>query len=678
MVRAISPISKVPLLRIVLPLIVGVVFSVYIPSQWLLTLLAIPLIVSLISLYVYRKDSIVTYLSLLSTVLFSMFIGVFLIWERSCGKIEFDDDITYFRATLVDAPRTKQRSISLELRVDAVADSSMRFANVDYRSILYIPKSHSADSLRIGDRIIYSSRFDNPSRNPLPGAFDYPTYLTRKGILQSSYADSTMWGVIGVNNSITLLPAKCRHSLLVAIRGVLPDVRHYSVVEAILLGYKSDLSDGQKHNFRVGGLSHLLAVSGFHVAILFSILTSLFIFIGRDSKFYVIRIIIPLLLLWCYALVVGATPSVLRASLMLTLYAISKLLRRNTTPYNTLLFAALVLIVIDPYSIFDIGAQLSFVAVLGIILFTQTIGERINKMGQALRLILTLPMVTISAQIATAPLTIYYFNLFPTLFLLSNILILPLIYIVITLVVPILVLYMLFDVKIAIMVSILEWSLNSMDSIIGWIASKPIASFEGLYIPLYWSVMIYIVFIILALPISYIKKALSVLATVVVLLAFIIYNDWVESARVGVELLYCDNRRVVIEYKGLSTFVYADSISDRDIESLNKWSGRGRGDIFVDNSLEPLWSSQGRSLLYLNSDTLRFKMTTESHFYVDYLLLDIGCKGDLKHYVELFSPNNIILSPKLYGYWRDKWVAEADSLAIPLVFIDSDTPCKLY
>jgi len=677
MVRATSPISKVPLLRIVLPLIAGVVFSVYIPHLWLLVLLVPPLIITLISLYVYRRESVVAYLSSLVTILLSMLLALFLVWERGCDEPKLGDDIIYFKATLLDTPQPKDRSLSLELRVEAVGDSLLSFTPADYRSILYVPYSCSSDSLKIGDKILYCSRFEMPDRDPLPGAFDYPAYLRRGGVYQSTYVDSTMWRVVGSSSSPMLLPAKWRAKLLDGVKGLLPEAQHHSIVEAIMLGYKQDLTQDQKRNFRVGGLSHLLAVSGFHVAILFSLFSLVLITIGRDSKFYILRVALPLTLLWCYALVVGATPSVLRASLMLTLYSLSKLLRRGATPYNTLLFAALILILIDPYSIWDIGAQLSFVAVMGIILYSQTLGKRISKLGRFLPVLLTLPLVTISAQIATAPLTIYYFNSFPTLFLLANILIVPLIYIIIFFTLPLLLIHMLLGVKFNFFVVPLEWVLDLLNSTTSWIASRDVASIDELFIPIYWVVILYLIYLILSLPIPIVRKTLASSALLLTLFASTIYSHWMESRRSGVELMYCSSGRVYVEYQGLRTIVYADSIHQRDMETLQRWSGRRRGQLVVEKMNEPLWSSDGRSILYLDSDTLRYK-SVDSDFTVDYLVLERGCRGDLDHYIGLLSPKRLLLSPKLYGYWSDRWKHEADSLQIPIDIVEKDMPYRLY
>ena len=196
-----------------------------------------------------------------------------------------------------------------------------------------------------------------------------------------------------------------------------------AVVSAMTLGDKSHIDKGLRQDYSRTGASHVLALSGLHLGIIyfvFSLMTERW----RRRYHHVLRPVIEgaiLLTIWSYVFLVGLSPSVVRAAIMITVYSLLSLQNRNKASLNTLAFTAIIMLVIRPMNIFDIGFQLSFVAVAFILLFEQHIYSLLPSLtNPILRWLWRLTSVSIAAQMGVAPLTAYYFHQVSCSFLLTN------------------------------------------------------------------------------------------------------------------------------------------------------------------------------------------------------------------------------------------------------------------
>lgn len=193
-----------------------------------------------------------------------------------------------------------------------------------------------------------------------------------------------------------------------------------SVLATITLGYREGMSRDVKRRFSVTGVAHLLAVSGFHVAIVCGFLSLFFSFFPKNTFYRWLKFLLTISLLWGFVLITGFAASAIRAGLMLTLYLTGRTLRRRTDGYNTLAASAFCMLTFDPFYLFDIGFQLSYLAVLSI-LYLQ---PRLQKLIDVRNPLLAAPWgwitVTLSAQAGTTLLCLYYFRQFSLVFLCTN------------------------------------------------------------------------------------------------------------------------------------------------------------------------------------------------------------------------------------------------------------------
>tara|TARA_Y100000593_G_C4279740_1_gene322106 strand:- start:409 stop:1596 length:1188 start_codon:yes stop_codon:yes gene_type:complete len=209
---------------------------------------------------------------------------------------------------------------------------------------------------------------------------------------------------------------------------------------------------------------HVLAVSGLHVGILVSVFLFLvkpFKLKGWKLKVYLIAVVI---IIWLYAMITGFSPSVVRASVMFTLITLGQMRDRKPSIFNVLAFSAILMIAIDPEVIFEVGFQLSYVAVAGIVLLQPMITRWWLPSSPWIEYLWQLAAVSIAAQLATFPLTVFYFHNFPLWFLPANLLIIPLTFLIMQIGIPFLILGW-----IPLLSDFLGWVLNSLFQLELWI-----------------------------------------------------------------------------------------------------------------------------------------------------------------------------------------------------------------
>ena len=199
-----------------------------------------------------------------------------------------------------------------------------------------------------------------------------------------------------------------------------------ALCKALCIADKTELSQNVKKDFSRAGASHILAVSGMHVGIIFTAISSLLSLISKSRKFKLFGGIFSIIFLWFYAFICGLQPSIVRACTMFSVPIIGKLLKRDSSSFNSLLFTAFCMLLYDYTYLFNLGFQLSFLAVAGILLFQKRIFNIFPLQNKILIWIWSLTSVSIAAQITTLPLTIYYFHNIPILSLLTNLFVVPL------------------------------------------------------------------------------------------------------------------------------------------------------------------------------------------------------------------------------------------------------------
>lgn len=261
-----------------------------------------------------------------------------------------------------------------------------------------------------------------PPRNPLE--FDYREYLKKSHTYHQIFVKSDQYKTIvqkryqGID--LTGLALETRRRFLEKLQPYFKEQEYFSIVAALLYGFRSDISEDSIKAFINTGTIHVLSVSGMHVAVLFGFLSLIFKRIAWPKALAWVPLILLFCSIWGYAFIAGLDPPIVRAAIMISFVICAKYMKRKSSALNALIVAVTIILICSPRAVTDVGLQLSFLAVLGMILCIPVLDKIIRVKQPFMRFLRDTFTISIAAQIFTTPLTLYYFGQFPTYFLLAN------------------------------------------------------------------------------------------------------------------------------------------------------------------------------------------------------------------------------------------------------------------
>jgi len=349
--------------------------------------------------------------------------------------------------------------------------SEIRQQNANGTLLLYVPKTIVLSKPVIGSEILLYDAVTAIPKNRNPFQFNYADYMVKRNVFHQVYLNRDNFIPIGHSNSITSLIAGYRDRLL---RGF--EKHHFKpetqyIINALVLGQRQDMDSQTVSAYADAGAAHILAISGLHIALLYGILLFLTKPLKRVKNGKLLQLLIPIVLLWFYALLTGFSASVVRSVTMLSFLSFGLFLNRSANSYQGILVSLLLLVAIKPNFIFDIGFQLSYTAVFAII-FLQTIFQKIRlPKNPILRYFIGIVWVSFAAQIGVLPLCLYYFHQIPLLFIASNLVVLPLTTAILTLGILLTIVNFIPGTLILFLGKVVSFLIETMNSYIGWIAS---------------------------------------------------------------------------------------------------------------------------------------------------------------------------------------------------------------
>lgn len=422
--------DEVPMLRLLLPLIAGILIAIY--TQFFLGSMLVMLWIAL-PVFIFIKS----YAPLQTTYSYRWLFGVILtLFWGLCGyeltlQNTHHKQLDFFANHLTDSSLVvlqvneslveKEKTYKAEVKVKQVINTA-RFSTIG-KAIVYFQKDSLTPNLQYGDVLLVNNKFREIAAPKNPYEFDYKQYMQHQNIYHQAFLKKEDWTFTQQNEANFLFKHiySIRSYLLTVIQENLHKKEEIAIASALLLGYKELLEKDVKETYAHTGAMHILAVSGLHVGIIYMIINLL---IGK-LKNNLLKVVILLTSIWLFALIAGLPPSVCRASLMFSLFVVGEAWNQRRNMYNMLATSAFILLLINPYMITYVGFQLSYVAVTSIVFFQRKfynlwlvenlIGDRIWQ----------LTTVSLAAQIGTLPLSLYYFHQFPSYFLVANIIVIP-------------------------------------------------------------------------------------------------------------------------------------------------------------------------------------------------------------------------------------------------------------
>lgn len=641
-----NALSKTPFLALLIPLISGIVLQYYFNIQnWSIAFFLLGAIVMLFS-YLIPKDKEFRLRWLFGAGLSLFLIGIGITtssYRQQESSFIFSDQPQIYRAIVTDTPEDKPRSVAYKVRL----------SDLDKQIVCYFQRDTLYNTyLMPGDEFLFKGEIQAFKNQGNPDDFDYVSYMHDKGFAGSVYIPSDSWQATGRSSSSLITQAlRCRQHILIFYKSLGFNNTEYAILSALTLGYQDVLSDDLKQSFRTTGTVHVLSVSGLHVGIIYLMISFLLSFIRRNSKYYWLKPTIIIVLLWVYAFITGLPPSVIRASAMLTVFCVSEVFNRKNFSVNALYITAFFMLLISPFSLFDIGFQLSFMSVLAI-LYLQPLASNLlavkNKYLRAFWQMFTLSLV---AQLGTFPLCLYYFGTFPTYFFISNLLIVPLVSLItysvagiflaklLSYIMPSLSVYLFY-----LPVNILKLLVGIMTSVIEFFEKLPFALIEDAYVSLFDLFLIAATIISFLLAVIY-KKPRSLLvglSSILIFFSIHLYDNLCSKP----DSITVYNRRNATEIKW--------NIGHQNYMIENEDQARGYKLVEID----------AVKLLIISKNIWRDKQSDEK-FVVDCLVLTGDNSLSLYSLTQLFSMQEVVVDASLSAKTVSRLKGECLKLNIP-------------
>ncbi len=540
---------------------------------------------------------------------------------------------------------------------------------------LVVMKDSTQKPLRLGQIFVCNATFEKPLPPKNPHTFDYGRYLKNQEITEQVFLKPQEIFLLDLKKDNLIITAgKWREKIQESLRKFNFGEDEMATINALLLGDRQLVSSDMQQYYADAGVIHILSVSGLHVGILFLLLSALFQPLERINKGKIIKTILVVLLLWGFALISGLSPSVVRSVTMFTFVAIGLTLKNQQSPVlYALITSYFILLLIHPLFIFDVGFQLSYSAVLGIVLFQPLLRQVFTYSSWFLpQKIWGLISVSVAATLGTLPLSLFYFHQFPGLFILSNIVIVPFSSLILGM--GVLVSFLaLWDILPSFLVVLFNQLVQWMNFFIHWIATQE--EFLLKNIPFSLTLMM-VSYLVISLFYRWIidrklPKFYSFLLGVLLLQSVFIYEKW--QAQVSREfLIFHKNNETVIGIKNgrlLEIYHSKDSFQPKSYPFINNYKTANRIDSIDFKPLKSnVFQTKEFPLLLIDSMGIYQNIT----FKPKMILLTQSSKINLERLISIYQPKTIIADASNFRYRIKQWELTCKKHKIPFHYTVED------
>jgi competence protein ComEC len=292
--------------------------------------------------------------------------------------------------------------------------------------LLILNKKDAEKEFEIGDVVLAHAMLKPIIRPHNPNQFDYAAYLEKKNVFHQLYLENKNYKVVAKEENLAFFLEKTRNKVVSFFENEALPTDRINIIKALFLGQRQNIEQETLDNYSKSGAIHILAISGLHIGILLYFFKALLKPLDRIRYGRIITPLLLLLILWSFALLSGLSASVVRAVTMFSFVSIGMYMNRETNIYNTLGSSILILLLLKPNFIFDVGFQLSYCAVFSIVTIQPLLSKLWIPKNKIIGYFYDIITVSFAAQIGVLPLSIYYFHQFPGLFFVTNLVIIPL------------------------------------------------------------------------------------------------------------------------------------------------------------------------------------------------------------------------------------------------------------
>ncbi len=492
---------QVPVIKLLLPFVTGISLSVFYPVSIVVAscCLGICVLFGLMCYLFVRRYTL--------QWLFGCFISVGMVWTGvlmhrlhdariAHSYAAKDTSATHWVMRIDEQPLVKPSSVKMVCRVLGVANGLNEYRKASGKIMLYVSKQIMDSTIVYGRVLLIPVSLIHEVTGPQnPAEFNYKRYLGFHGICHQAY--------IGKREQLlitTKMDANPLQNWVYEVQGYVQRVlmrninsaNETAVAQALLYGYDDDIDADTVRAYSNTGTLHVLAVSGMHVGIIYLILGVFLGWLSRWKQGEIARQLIILIALWLYSLLCGLSPSILRATVMFSFIIVGNLLKTRSNVYNTLAASAFTLLCFEPNMLANVGFQLSYLAVIGIVFFQPLLYNLYTPNSFIVDEIWKITAVSLAAQLVTFPIGLLYFHQFPNCFLFSNLIIIPLTTVI------------LYGGLMLVVIGKLGWIVWLLGQVlygliyftnmlVGWVEQIPFAYVNGIHITIFQTLVLYAV-----------------------------------------------------------------------------------------------------------------------------------------------------------------------------------------
>ena len=649
-----------PLARITIGFVAGILGAYYLnPNpECIFILLLLAGIVFSIAYFLSKQNTINPLYFGFATYFLAMGIGATtqIIHTDSYQQSNYVNDPTIFeKPHLVSVTvREKLRSSAYNVRYIAIVNK-IDTKKHSGRILLNVRKDSLNHPFEIGTHLRIKGALYKNSLAKNPNQFDYGKYLENKQIYAQLYADAAD---IQMGSRPDKDPwyytSKLRTKIIRNLEKSHFNKAELNVAIALILGQQQEISPDIIRDYQYAGAVHILSVSGLHIGFILLFVTFLLKPFPNTRRGSFIKLVIILLSLSLFGLIAGLAPSVVRSVAMFSFVAIGMYLRRSTNIYHTLLVSILLILLFQPSFLFDVGFQLSYVALFFILWLQPLLAQLWVPKNKVMNYFWEILTVSFAAQIGAFPLSIYYFHQFPGLFFVTNLVIIPFLIFIMGLGVLVMVLAA-FDYVPIFLSKGFEWSIFILNKIINSIAS--LEQFIIRDIPFNWTILISLYLLIISLVLWFKKpsfnKLLLALMTVIILQITYFETHWTNHSQKEFVIFHSKKNTLITERNGENSTLFANDSLLRIASENKTLTSYLMGNFSYLKSKEKLQNTlyfQDKKILVLDSLGIYPKNSNP-----DIVVLTQSPKINLERMFQTLKPEMVVADGSNYSTYISLW-----------------------
>ena len=669
-----------PFIRLLLPLMAGIVIQFYQQTPLDICIVAIAGFLLAYLLVMLLPLSLKFKLRWLQGIILNLLMagmGMLFTWQNDVrhnpqwfGNFHHDDE--YLVVRINEPLIEKVKSYKADGVVEAVLQQDS-LINTKGKLLLYFSKDSTGPALHYGDKILIHKNLLAIKNSGNPGAFNYQRYAGFQQVFHNVFLKNNDWIKLPDKN-ISLFRQflfTARENIIAILRKNIPAAKdELGIAEALLIGYTNDLDKDLVQAYSNTGVVHIIAISGMHLGLIYVMLVWLFAKIPLINQSKITQVVLILSCLWLFSLLTGGAASVLRSAVMFTCIAVGKAFSKQSSIFNALAASAFVMLCYNPYYLWDVGFQLSYLAVIGIIIFQRPVYNWLYIKNKWVNEVWKLTAISLAAQVLTFPVCVYYFHQFPNLFLLTNIIAVPLSTCILFAEIA-LVVFSWVPYAGIIIGQVTGWLLWVMNQVIVWVSRLPFAVWDNISATLISTWLLYAV--VIGLSIWLLNKNKNWLRLAIYcLLCFTVTQAWGEWQRKGQRkvVVYNVSQHQAIDFIDGHSYQFAgDSIllADGVLQNFNLKPARIAMQLHNLRNILPVVFNQhgfyqfGNKKIAVVDKPLQFENPLQK-IDVDIIILSKNAKVNMAQLAAAFNCSQYIFDASNSLWKIGKWQKDCEEL----------------